>query len=33
VNMDVNKLAIGAYLLQVQTLGKQTKTLKFMKAN
>jgi hypothetical protein len=33
VNMDVNKLAIGAYLLQVQTLGNQTKTLKFMKAN
>ncbi len=33
VNMDVNKLASGNYLLQVQTLGNQAKTLKFVKAN
>jgi hypothetical protein len=33
LNMDVNALAIGSYLLQVQTLGNQAKTLKFVKAN
>jgi hypothetical protein len=33
LNMDVNKLASGSYLLQVQTLGNQAKTLKFVKAN
>jgi hypothetical protein len=33
VNMDVNKLASGNYLLQVQTLGNQAKTIKFVKAN
>jgi Secretion system C-terminal sorting domain len=33
INMDVNKLANGSYLLQVQTIGNQAKTLKFVKAN
>ncbi len=33
VNMNVNQLASGNYLLQVQTLGNQAKTLKFVKAN
>jgi hypothetical protein len=33
LNMDVNALPIGSYLLQVQTLGNQAKTLKFVKAN
>ena len=33
VNMDINKLANGNYLLQVQTMGNQAKTLKFMKVN
>ena len=33
VNMDVNQLASGEYLLQVQTIGNQAKTLKFVKVN
>ncbi len=33
VNMNVSQLASGNYLLQVQTLGNQAKTLKFVKAN
>ncbi len=33
VNMNVNGLANGNYLLQVQTMGNQAKTLKFVKAN
>lgn len=33
VNMNVNQLANGNYLLQVQTVGNQAKTLKFVKAN
>jgi uncharacterized repeat protein (TIGR01451 family) len=33
VSMDVNTLANGSYTLQVQTLGNQAKTLKFVKAN
>ena len=33
VNMDINKLANGNYLLQVQTLGNKAKTLKFVKVN
>jgi Secretion system C-terminal sorting domain len=33
VNMDVNKLASGNYFLQVQTMGNQVKTVKFVKAN
>jgi hypothetical protein len=33
VNMNVNQLASGNYLLQVQTLGNQAKTLKFVKTN
>jgi hypothetical protein len=33
VNMDVNKLTSGNYFLQVQTLGNQAKTIKFVKAN
>jgi hypothetical protein len=33
VNMNVNQLANGNYLLQVQTIGNQAKTLKFIKAN
>jgi hypothetical protein len=33
LNMDVNTLASGSYLLQVQTMGNQAKTIKFVKAN
>jgi Secretion system C-terminal sorting domain len=33
LNMDINTLASGNYLLQVQTLGNQAKTIKFVKAN
>ncbi len=33
VNINVSQLASGNYLLQVQTLGNQAKTLKFVKAN
>jgi Secretion system C-terminal sorting domain len=33
VTMDVNSLGIGSYLLQIQTLTHQTKTVKFVKTN
>jgi hypothetical protein len=33
LNMDVAKLANGSYLLQVQTVANQAKTIKFVKAN
>ena len=31
VNMDINKLANGSYLLQMQTIANKIKTLKFVK--
>lgn len=33
LNMDINQLPNGSYFLQVQTVGNQAKTLKFVKAN